>query len=58
MKPDCFRALQPWVENNGSNLFVSSSMLTFGIYHSNYPNIYIAIRNILLTFYISFKSPI
>ena len=32
MKPYCFRALQPWVENNGSNLFVSSSLLTFGIY--------------------------
>ena len=44
MKPDCFRALQPWVENNGGNLFVPSSMLMFGMYHSSYLNIYITIR--------------
>ena len=48
MKPDCFRALQPWVENNGGNLFASSSMLTFGIYYGNYLNIYITIRIIYM----------
>ena len=48
MKPDCFRALQPWVENNGGNLFASSSMLTFGIYYGSYLNIYITIRIIYM----------